>query len=223
MKVILFGATGMIGSGVLLECLDDARVTFVVSVTRRATPGGHPKLTEIVHSDFTDFSGLSATFRDADACFFCLGISSVGLSEAGYHAVTYEVAMAAARVMAQVRPGMTFCFVSGAGADSSEHGRVMWARVKGKTENAVLALPFRRAFIFRPGFIQPMKGVRSRTRMYQLFYSVMSPVTPLLRRMLPGLISTTVNIGQAMIALAANGHEKRILDSRDINRIAAEG
>jgi uncharacterized protein YbjT (DUF2867 family) len=181
MKVILFGASGMVGQGVLRECLRDPRVTTVLAVGRSSTAETHAKLRQIVHPDFTDFSSLEAELGGADACFFCLGVSSAGMSEADYRRVTFDFTLAAARTLAKASPGLTFIYVSGTGTDSSARGRSMWARVKGETENALFALPFKRAYMFRPGFIQPMHGVTSRTRLYRLLYAVTTPLFPLVK------------------------------------------
>jgi len=220
-NVVLFGATGMVGGGVLLECLDDARVDNVLAIVRRPTGTAHPKLTEVVHADFTTYAGLERSFAGRDACFFCLGVSVAGLSEETYHHLTYDLAVAAARALVAVSPRMTFCYVSGAGTDATEQGRVMWARVKGKTENAIRALPFRATYMFRPGYIQPLRGVRSSTAWYQAFYSVLGPFYPVLRLLAPRLVTTTVAVGRAMIAVAARGYETPVLETTDINRVAA--
>jgi len=221
MRVVLFGATGMVGAGALLECLDDARVDSVLAVVRRPTGLTHARLTEAVHSDFFDYGGLRARFAECDACFFCLGVSSAGMDEAAYHRLTYDLTLAAARALVEANPRMTLCYVSGQGTDSTEHGRSMWARVKGKTENALLALPFKAAYMLRPGFIQPLRGVRSRTTLYQAFYSALGFLLPVLRRLAPDQITTTVNVGRALIRLAGEGYGSRIVLAADINRLAA--
>ena len=164
MKVILFGATGMVGQGVLRECLLDPTVDAVLTVGRSPTGQRHAKLREITHADFGDYSAIEDDLRGYDACFFCLGVSSVGLSEADYHRVTYEYTLAAARTLVRLNPGLTFVYVSGQGTDSTEKGRTMWARVKGRTENELLKMPFKGAYMFRPGYIQPVKGAVSSTR-----------------------------------------------------------
>jgi uncharacterized protein YbjT (DUF2867 family) len=222
MKVILFGATGMVGAGVLHECLRDDRVREVLAVQRTATGTKHPKLRELIRADFYDFQDARDAFRGADACFFCLGVTAVGKSEAEYHRLTFDLTLAAASVLAEVNPGMTFCYVSGQGTDSTERGRIMWARVKGKTENALLALPLE-AYLLRPGYIQPMGGIRSKTRVYRLFYQVMTPLYPVLRRLTPNLVTTNEAVGRAMIELAVRGYPSRILETRDINRAGSEG
>ena len=211
----------MVGGGVLNECLQDARVESVVTIGRSATGRTHPKLREIVQSDLFRYPGLEPTFREAHACFFCLGVSAAGLREPEYTRLTYDLTLAAATAMATVNPGLTFCYVSGAGTDSTERGRIMWARVKGRTENALLALPFKAAFMFRPGFIQPVDGVRSKTGWYQAFYRVTGPIFPLVRKLFPRMTTTTRNLGRAMIEVAFAGHRSRIVDSPDINELAA--
>ena len=221
MKVVIFGATGMVGKGVLLECLDDARVEDVLLVSRHPTDVSHPKIHEIVHADFTEFRSIQTTFADLDACFYCLGVTVVGLNESQYHHLTYDLTLVAATALASVTAGrLTFCYVSGEGTDSTERGRTMWARVKGKTENALLGLPFKAAFMFRPGYIQPLRGLRSKTRWYQALYDVIGPLYPILRRLFPRYVTTTVNIGRAMIHVAATGSSKQILSSADINQLA---
>ncbi len=222
MKVILFGATGMVGAGVLHECLRDDRVREVLSVQRTATGTRHPKLHELIRGDFYDYQDAGDAFRRADACFFCLGVTAVGKTEAEYHRLTFDLTLAAARVLAEVSPGMTFCYVSGQGTDSTERGRTMWARVKGKTENALLALPLK-AYMLRPGYIQPMHGIRSKTRVYRLFYQAMAPLYPVLRRLTPNLVTTSEAVGRAMIGLALRGYSSRILEVRDINRVGEGG
>jgi len=221
MKVVLLGGTGMVGQGVLRECLLDSHVERVLSLVRAPTGRAHDKLREIVVRDFTDFSTMEGELSGYDACFFCLGVSSAGLTEESYRRVTYDIAMAAARTLARLNPQMTFIFVSGAGADSTGKGRVMWARVKGETENAVLALPFKAAYVFRPAFIQPLHGITSRTRLYRIAYAVMSPLYPLLKALAPGQVTTTDSIGRAMIRVAAQGAPKRVLESPDIDLLGA--
>jgi uncharacterized protein YbjT (DUF2867 family) len=220
MRVILFGATGMIGSGVLLECLADARIEAIVSVVRQPSGVADPKLRELIHDDFLDYVPICAEFAGADACFFCLGVSSAGMSEADYRRVTYEFTLAAAKEIIAESPESTFCYVSGAGTDGTGRGRVMWARVKGQTEQALLAMPFKSAYMFRPGYIQPLKGVRSKTALYQLVYTVVSPLYPILRTFMPSYVTTTVNLGRAMIEAAYSGCSQHVLETPDINALA---
>lgn len=219
MRVAIFGASGMVGSGALLECLADDRVTSVLVVGRSRCGVEHPKVEEILHADFFDYGPIRSRFAGLDACFFCLGVSAAGRDESTYRHLTYDLTLAAARALVAARARMTFCYVSGAGTDPTGRSRMMWARVKGETENALLALPFQAAFMLRPGLIQPLKGVRSRTRAYQAFYTATRPLLPLLRVILPDRITTTVAVGRALIHLAANGDAPRILETRDLNRL----
>jgi uncharacterized protein YbjT (DUF2867 family) len=222
MKVILFGATGMVGSGVLKECLADARVLSVLVVGRSTCGMTHPKVHEIIRADFFDYADIKADLAGYDACLFCLGVSAARLNEKQYHRLTYELTVATAKAIVALNPTLTFCYVSGAGTDSTERGRFMWARVKGKTENHLLRLPFKAAFMFRPGFIQPLKGVRSKTKLYQAIYTLVGPLYPLLRRLAPKYVTTTENVGRAMIRVAASGYSKRIIESHDINELARD-
>jgi len=219
MKVIVVGATGMVGQAVLREALADARVERVLTLGRRATGQTHPKLRELVHADLFDLSAVESQLSGFDACLYCLGVTSAGMSEADYAHITYELTLVIARTLAKVNPALTFCFVSGAGADSSERGRVMWARVKGKTENALRELPFRAVFVFRPGLILPMDGITSRTRSYRILYALMTPFFPLLRRM-PKRVTTTRRLGRAMIHVAMEGAPKSVLERADLNELA---
>ncbi len=220
MKVVLFGASGMVGQGVLNECLRDPEVTRVLAVTRSPMGRSDPKLVELVHKDFYDFSSVEPELAGYDACFFCLGVSSAGMKEADYHRVTYDLTMAAARALAKVSPGLTFIYVSGTGTDSTERGGTMWARVKGKTENALFALPFAAAYMFRPGFIQPLDGIKSKTRLYRAAYAVSSPLYPLFKAVAPRWVTTTRAVGLAMLAVAKRGSEKKLLENADINQLA---
>jgi len=219
MNVILFGATGMVGQGVLRECLLAPSVESLVSIGRAVTGQQHPKLREIVHSDFLDFSAIEHQLSGFDACFFCLGVSSAGMTEENYHRITYGFTIAAARVLARLNPNMTFIYVSGAGTDSSEHGRSMWARVKGKTENELLRLPFRAAYMFRPGLIVPLHGVQSKTKLYRVFYTLLGPLLPMLNARFPKYVTTTEQIGRAMLKVASEGWPKPVLETSDINQV----
>jgi len=212
----------MVGQAVLRECLLDPEVERVVSVVRRATGAQHPKLREVVHADFHDFTSIAPELAGVDACLFTLGVTSAGMSEQEYRHVTYDITMAAATMLLRVNPQLTFVFVSGAGTDNTERGRVMWARVKGAAENALLRMPFKGAYMFRPAAIQPLHGVRSRTTSYRIAYTVMSPVLPLLRRLFPQHITTTEKLGRAMIEVAKHGGPKQVLESKDINELVTE-
>lgn len=220
MQVLLFGATGMVGDGVLHECLADPRVDGVVAVTRSRLPLSHPKLREIPRKDFFDYRDLTDELERTDACFFCLGVSSVGMKEADYYHLTYDLTLSAASAVANAHPNATFCYVSGEGTDSSERGRSMWARVKGKTENALLALPLD-AYMFRPGLIRPRPGARSKTRWYRLAYAILTPLYPLLYKLAPRHMTTSENLSRAMIAVAVDGYEKRVLENWDINTLGS--
>jgi uncharacterized protein YbjT (DUF2867 family) len=219
MKVILFGATGMVGQGVLRECLIDPGVESVLAIGRSPTGQQHPKLREIVHDDFFDFSAIESQLVGYDACFFCLGVSSVGMDEERYRRLTYDLTMAAATTLAKLTPGMVFTYVTGRGTDSTGLGRLMWARVKGKTENDLLKLPFKAAYMFRPAGIQPLHGVRSKTPWVQAIYAVTAPLLSLLNRTSPQYMTTTEQVGRAMIKVARDGYPKPVLESEDINGI----
>ncbi len=220
MKIVLFGATGMIGSGSLIECLESKDVREVLVVGRRSCEVEHDKLSELILDDMFEYSAVQGRFAGTDACFFCLGVSAAGMSEEAYHRVTYELTVTAAESLASVNDGMTFCYISGAGAYSSEQGPMMWARVKGKIENRLAEMDFASLWIFRPGFIQPVKGVRSRTRLYNAIYAVAGPLTPLMSRIAPSLVTTTEKIGRALIRVARDGADQTVLTNRDINRLS---
>lgn len=209
----------MIGQGVLRECLLDADVARVLTIGRTATGVQHAKLQEIAHPDMWNYAAIEDRLRGFDACFFCLGVTSAGMSEADYTRVTYGITIAAAETLCQLNPAMTFVFVSGAGADSSEQGRLMWARVKGKTENAIIRLPFKASYVFRPGVVQPMHGERSRTAAYRVLYTITKPLVPLIRRLWPNQILTTEQFGRAMLFVVRHGAPKRVLESADINAL----
>jgi uncharacterized protein YbjT (DUF2867 family) len=219
MKVVLFGATGMVGQGVLRECLLDPEVEAVVAVGRSPSGQKHEKLRELVRPNLEDYAGAEAELSGQDACFFCLGVSSAGMSEENYRRVTYDLTLAAARVLAKLDPNLVFIYVSGASTDSTEQGSSMWARVKGQTENALLALPFK-AYMFRPGFIQPLHGIKSRTKLYRWVYALSTPLVPLVRALAPGWVLTTEQIGRAMLNVAKRGAPKRILEVSDIAAVA---
>jgi uncharacterized protein YbjT (DUF2867 family) len=219
MHVLLFGATGMVGQGVLLECLRDARATRVTAVGRTPLEHEDTKLEQRIARDLFAPDSFLRDLPTVDACFFCLGVSSAGLDEAAYRRVTQDLTLAVARPLAAANAAMAFVYVSGAGTDSTERGRTMWARVKGATENALLALPFR-AFAFRPGIIQPLDGIVSKTASYRWFYVVAGPFLSLARSAFPRHVLTTAQMGRAMIAVAADGYPSRVLEAADIARAA---
>ncbi|MEK8132437.1 NAD-dependent epimerase/dehydratase family protein [Paenibacillus filicis] len=216
MKVILTGATGMVGEGVLHECLLDPEVEEVLVISRRISGMSHPKLTELVHDNFFDLSSIAERLKGYDACFYCLGISSVGKSEADYTRITYDMTMHMAELLSRSNPGMVFCYITGSGTDSTEQGRSMWARVKGRTENHLLQLPFRAAYMFRPSYIHPTKGLKNT-------YSYAWTITwlyPLLKPLFPNQLLTMKELGNAMLQVARTGYEKPILQVPDILRLA---
>jgi uncharacterized protein YbjT (DUF2867 family) len=221
MNVILFGASGMVGRGVLRESLLDPDVQQVLSIVRTPTGQHHAKLRELVRTDFFDYSTIEPELTGFDACIFSLGVSSAGMAEAQYKHLTYDLTLGAATTLAKLNPNMTFIYVSGAGTDSTERGRTMWARVKGKTENDLLKLPFHAAYMFRPGFIQPLHGIRSKTKLYQFFYTALNPILPLLKSAFPKFVTTTEQIGRAMLQVAKHGYPQPILESKDINFASA--
>jgi uncharacterized protein YbjT (DUF2867 family) len=219
LNVLIFGATGMVGQGVLRECLAAPDVTQVLTVGRTPTGQQHPMLRELVHAEMWDYANVEAELSNFDACFFCIGVTSSGMPEQKYTHMTYDLTLALANTLVKLNPQMVFVYVSGAGADSSETSRVMWQRVRGKTENALLKLPFRGVYIFRPGMIQPV-GVKSKTTAYRWFYTLTKPLLPVLRAMLPDQILSTPQMGQAMLAVVRNGAPKRVLESPDINALS---
>jgi uncharacterized protein YbjT (DUF2867 family) len=221
LNILLFGATGMVGQGVLRECLRASDVAQVQAVGRIATGVQHPKLRELVHRDLWDYRSIEQQLQNFDACFFCLGVSSSGMAETQYTRITYDLTLTAAQVLARLNPGMTFIYVSGAGTDSTAQGRSMWARVKGRTENALLALPFKAVYLFRPGLIQPLYGARSKTASYRLMYLIAKPVLPLLRYLFPRSVLTTETIGRGMLAVARYGAPKAVLEAADISALCA--
>ena len=218
MKVILFGASGMVGQGVLRECLADPGVTEIVAMVRAPLGVADARLRTVVHEDFGDYSNVKGAFAGADACFFCLGVSSAGMSEPRYSRITYDYTMAAAYALVTVNPGMTFIYVTGKGTDSTEQGRAMWARVKGRTENALLKLPLG-AYMFRPGIIQPLHGIRPKSVVYRAFYTLAAPLIGPIRRLWPGSIVTTEQVGRAMIRVAREGYPTHILEAADIGAL----
>lgn len=216
LRVIVTGATGMVGEGVLHECLQHPEVERVLVVGRRACGVTHPKLTEIVFADLFDVSAFADRLQPYDACFFCLGSTSVGMDEAAYTRLTYELTIGMAEAMAARNPDMVFAYISAVGADATEKGKSMWARVKGRTENRLLRLPFKRAYMFRPGYIHPTKGLKRAHK----YYALMSWMYPALRRLFPKHVVTLRELGQAMIAVARTGHDRSIVHSREMASLA---
>ncbi|MBC7673475.1 MAG: epimerase [Polaromonas sp.] len=219
MNVLLLGATGMVGQGVLRECLLASDVLRVTTLGRTATGQTHAKLDELVHASLYDLSPIESRLTPYDACFFCLGVSSAGMSEQKYTVVTHDLTLSVARTLARLNPGMTFVYVSGMGTYTTEHGRSMWARVKGRTENALLRLPFKAAFMFRPGAIMPMHGVRSKTALYRAAYVVLTPLYPLIKRLSPNAVTTSEQVGRAMLQVARHGYPDPVLETADINAL----
>lgn len=209
----------MVGQGALRECLLDPQVTEILSISRSPVPQQDPKLQQLLVPDLADLSGHEGQLSAFDACFFCAGVSSAGMSEEKYTALTYDLTLGFARALLPLNPAMTFIYVSGAGTDSTEKGRVMWARVKGRTENALLHLGFKAAYMFRPGFIQPLHGIRSKTRLYQFFYDLTGPLMPLLKGVLGKYATNTEQLGKAMLVVAKRGFPKPILEGDDINSL----
>jgi uncharacterized protein YbjT (DUF2867 family) len=221
MRVIVVGATGMVGQGVLRECLLDPGVERVLVVGRRPLGRSDAQLVEKVVPDLTDLASIEGELAGYDACFFCLGVTSVGLTEEQYRKVTYDITAAFVAALARQSPGLTFVFVSGRGTDSTEKGKVMWARVKGAAENVVLGGGFKAAYMFRPGVIQPLHGIRSRTTAYRILYTLFSPVFFLVKLLAPRSITTTESVGRAMLEAARRGAPKTILENPDINALAS--
>ena len=220
MRILLFGATGMVGQGVLRECLLAPDVEEVVAVGRAPSGVVHTKLKDFVHADLFDYASVEERLTGFDACFFCIGVSSFRMDEATYTRLTYDMTLATASTLARLNPGMSFVYVSGAGADTSENGKTMWARVRGRTENALARLPFGRINVIRPGVVRPMHGARSRTRTYRLIYPLMAPFLPGLRALMPHSIATTESIGRALLVLAREGSPTTILETGDIEEAA---
>jgi uncharacterized protein YbjT (DUF2867 family) len=218
-KVIVFGATGMVGEGVLFKALSHEDVESVLVIGRRPCRITHPKLKEIIHYDFFNYSGIEEQLNGYDACFFCLGVSSVGMNEQDYNRTTYDLTMQAAKALSRLNPAMTFCYVSGMGTDSSEQGRIMWARVKGRTENHLAKLPFKAVYSFRPGL---MKGVEGQKNV-KLYYKILMWPYPLWKVLFPWVVSTLSDVGLAMVNAALYGYPKQILENPDIARLAQTG
>lgn len=220
-KVIITGTTGMVGKGVLLECIDADQIEQILVVNRSPLGIQHPKVIEVLVDDFFDLSKIKESFKNHDACFFCLGITSLGQSAEEYAKITYDLTLKFAQTFIEQNPNSVFCYVSGTGTDSSEKGRTMWARVKGKTENALLQMPFKSAYMFRPGYIQPLRGIKSKTQWYAALYAVFKPIYHILKHF-PNTATNTTNMGKAMINILDQQYHKIILENKDINELANE-
>lgn len=220
MKAIITGSTGMIGKGLLLESIDDKRIKKILLINRNAIGITHPKVTEIIHNDFSDFTSITDKLRAYDVCYHCMGISAAGLNEEKYTEITFNFTKALATTLFSLNPEIVFNYVSGTGTDSSEKGRVMWARVKGKTENLILNMGFKDAYAFRPGAILPERGIKSRTAMYNMAYFILRPIFPLMKKMKS--VTTTTQLAKAMINIYYNPQKLKHLNSAEINRIAKD-
>ena len=216
MKVILTGSTGMVGKGVLLECMDSPEISEILLINRNSVNLTHPKVKEIIHKDFFDWTSIKDQLVGYHACLFCLGVSSVGMKEPDYRKMTYDLTLGFAKELLKASPELTFCYVSGSSTDSTESGKTMWARVKGKTENDLLTLGFKAAYMFRPGFIRPMRGIRSRTPLYNLLYIFIKPFVGLIMRN-SKIATDSITLGKAMISVGLHGYKKKVLESIDIN------
>ncbi len=218
-NVVITGTTGMVGKGVLLECMDHPSINNIMIVNRNPLNITHPKVREVLVKDFFDLSGISDELKGFDACFFCLGITSVGQSEEDYSRITYDLTLNFAEAFIDQNDKSIFCYVSGTGTDSSEKGRTMWARVKGKTENRLLEMPFKKAYMFRPGYIQPLRGIKSKTQWYAALYLVFKPIYLILKHF-PSTATNTTNMGLAMINSLKGTYPKTILENKNINELS---
>ncbi len=219
-RVIITGATGMVGKGVLLECLDHGEIKEILVIGRSQMEMKHRKLKQLIHKDFMDFSNVTGQLKKYDACFFCLGISSSGMKEEQYKRITYDFTLSLAKTLEEINPNMTFTYISGEGTDSSEKGRVMWARVKGKTENDILKLGFQQAFMFRPGMIIPQRGIKSKTKSYQFMYDYFMWLVKMVKALAPNSVINTTQLGQAMINAMLRGYPTKILRPKDIIQLS---
>jgi len=222
MKVIVTGATGMVGKGVLLECLNHSDISEVLVIGRSSTGITHDKLKELQHKDFSEFDSISEQLEGYDACYACMGVSAAGMSEADYTRMTYDFTMALAQKLYALNPNMTFNYVSGQGTNSSEKGGSMWGRVKGKTENDIFKLGFKQAFAFRPGMIIPEKGIQPSSKLYKVLINNLTWLLKLMKKMAPNAVVSTTQIGLAMIHVSKNGYEQKILDPKDILILAGQ-
>ncbi|MEC0090467.1 epimerase [Paenibacillus macquariensis] len=216
MRAIITGVTGMVGEGVLHECLQHPDVEQVLVINRKPCGFSHPKLTEIIHKDFFDLSAIKSQLSNYNACYFCLGVSSGGLKEEEYSRLSFDLTVHMAEMLAGLNPDMVFCYVSGMGTDSTELGKRMWARVKGKTENHLMQLPFKKAYMFRPAYINPIKGLKNTHKSYYAFMWLF----PILRRLFPNVTVSLKELGIAMIHTVTKGYDQSILESKDIKKLA---
>ncbi len=222
LKVIITGATGMVGKAVLLECLKDPEVESVLVVNRQPVGVKHAKLKEVIHKDFFNLSAVEADLKGYNTAFLCLGVSSVGMSEPDYHRLTYDLTIHVAETLLRLNPGMAVCYVSGTGTDSTEKGRLMWARVKGKTENKLLSMPFGAAYMIRLGYLQPLDGIESKVGWFNPVYKLIGFLYPVFKFLFGKRMLTSRDLGRAMINLAKKGYQKRVLENRDLNSAADE-
>lgn len=219
-KVIITGSTGMVGKGVLLECLEDPSIESVLLINRKSVGIEHEKIKELLQEDFQNLSPLREELTGYDACYFCLGVSAYRMKEKEYNDITYKMTLHLAKLLSDINPEMSFCYVSGLGTDSSGKARSMWARVKGKTENAILKLPFKSTYLFRPGYIHPMKGIKSQTSSYNTMYSILKPFYPIFKLIVPNKVTSSVNVGKAMIYTSKHSIDANILYNKEINELA---
>lgn len=216
MKVIVTGATGMVGKGVLLECLDHPDIAEVLSISRKTTGINHPKFKELIHRDFSEFASVAEQLKGYDACYACMGVSAAGMKEEQYKKLTYDFTLSLAEELVQIDKDMTFTYVSGAGTDSTEKGRTKWARVKGKTENDLLNLGFKQAFMFRPGAIIPLRGIQPSSKIYRVLINNLKWLIKLMKRISPDSVVDTTQIGLAMVNITLRGYDKKVITPKDI-------
>lgn len=221
-KVIITGSTGMIGKGILYECLENPSISSILLINRTSIEMEHEKIKEILIEDFHNLSPFRDVLSGYDACYYCLGVSSYRMKEKEYNEITYKMTLHLAKLLSDINPDLSLCYVSAVGSDSSEQGRSMWARVRGKTENAILKLPLKSAYLFRPGYVQPMKGIKSKTSMYTTMYTIVKPFYPIFKYLIPNKVTTTSAIGKAMIYTSLHGSDKTILYNKDINELAVK-
>lgn len=221
MKVIITGATGMVGKGVLLECLDHQDISEVLSISRKETGIKHPKLKELFHADFSEFATVAEQLKGYDACFACMGVSAAGMNKEQYKMMTYDFTISLAEELFKLNPLMTFNYVSGQGTDSTEKGRSRWAKVKGKTENDILNLGFQKAYMFRPGAIIPLRGIEPSSKIYKVLINNLKWLIRLMKKISPNSIVDTTQVGLAMIHSAQRGYDKNVLDPIDILNLAS--